>query len=301
MVVDRGVTFAMIVVPIAPILDDPDTVIPDDPSLPGFQQEKPFLCGQFAGKTCLVATDRPSMRPPFLATGWVRMPISRAWAVHLLTAGGAALALFAALSAALHAWQTAYLLLGVALVVDGIDGPLARAVDVSNRLPWIDGRILDLVVDYTTYVFVPALIVVDGPLLTAPYAAIAAVVVIVAGALYFADTRMKTSEEAFRGFPAVWNVVVFQLMVYKLPALASLFVLAVCAVLTFTPVEFVHPVRVRRWRPLTLTMAAMWALLGGIALLADLNPPPVVVVALAVVSLYFAAVGAVQQLVRRLR
>ena len=141
----------------------------------------------------------------------------KAWAVHLLTASGGALALFAAIAAALHAWQTAFLLLGIAFVVDGIDGPLARRVHVLDRLPAINGVILDLVVDYTTYVFVPAVILVESPLLSPPFGAIAAVVVAVVGALYFADTRMKTRESAFRGFPAVWNAVVYVLMVLKPP------------------------------------------------------------------------------------
>lgn len=222
-----------------------------------------------------------------------------AWAVHLLTASGAALALFAAVATSLHSWQPAFALLGLALIVDGVDGPLARALKIDKRLPWIDGVILDLVVDYVTYVFVPALIVVDGPLLSPPYNAIAGVVVAVVGALYFADTRMKTSEAAFRGFPAVWNAVVFQLMVFQLPETANLAILAVCAILASTGIEFVHPLRVRRWRPLTLAMAIAWAALALVALIDDFHPPKTVVVAFAAVSLYFAGMGAVQQLTRR--
>src|SRR5262245_54404257 len=96
----------------------------------------------------------------------------KAWAVHLLTASGAALALFATLAVAQHGWQMAFSLLGVAFIVDGLDGPLARLADVKDRLPWMDGSTLDLVVDYTTYVFVPALMLVEGPLLSSPWGAI---------------------------------------------------------------------------------------------------------------------------------
>src|SRR5688572_490428 len=120
------------------------------------------------------------------------MPTAAAWAVHILTASGAALGLFAAFAATMHAWQTVFLLLGIALILDGIDGPLARVVGVKQRLPWIDGGILDLVVDYGTYVLVPAMVLLVGPLLSPPYGAIAATVVAVVGALYFADARMKT-------------------------------------------------------------------------------------------------------------
>jgi len=222
----------------------------------------------------------------------------KAWAVHLLTASGAALALFAALAVSMHEWPAAFGLLGLALIVDAVDGPLARLLDVGDRLPWINGVVLDLVVDYTTYVFVPALVLIEGPLLSPPYGAIAGVGVALVGALYFADARMKTKASAFRGFPAVWNAVVFQLMVYKLPQPVTLLILALLALLTFMPVEFVHPVRVKRWRPLTLALTVVWAALALAALVTDLSPPLPVTLAFALVNLYFALVGVVQQVTR---
>lgn len=224
--------------------------------------------------------------------------IVKAWAVHLLTASGAAIALAAALAAAAGNWQLVFLLLGVAMIVDGIDGPLARRYDIAARIPWFDGAILDLVIDYTTYVLIPAFVLARSGLLSEPLSVIAGIMVAVVGALYFADTRMKTPEAAFRGFPAVWNALVFQLLVYKLPELWTFAILVAFAVLSFLPVEFVHPVRVRRWRPLTLAMAALWGLLALIALAANLDPGPLVVVLFAAVSLYFAVVGVCLQLTR---
>jgi len=226
------------------------------------------------------------------------MKNSDVWAVHLLTASGAALALAAALSAADDHWEAAFLWLGLALIVDGIDGPFARRFDVSERVPWFDGGLLDFVIDYATYVLVPAMILVRSGLLTQPYAVIAGIVVAVVGALYFADTRMKTPEAAFRGFPAVWNVVVFQLMVYKWPEPVTLLIIAVFAVVTFTGVEFVHPVRVVRLRPLTLAMAALWAVLGLTALAYALSPPTWIVVLFALVNAYFTVIGVFLQLTR---
>ena len=220
------------------------------------------------------------------------------WAVHLLTASGAALALAAAIAATNDQWQASFFWLGIALIVDGVDGPFARRFDVSERLPWFDGGLLDFVIDYATYVFVPAIILVRSGLLTSPYSIIAGIVVAVVGALYFADTRMKTPEAAFRGFPAVWNVVVFQLMVYKWPEPVTLLIIAVFAVVTFTGVEFVHPVRVVRLRPLTLAMAALWAVLGLTALAYALSPPTWIVVLFALVNAYFTVIGVFLQLTR---
>ncbi len=220
------------------------------------------------------------------------------WAVHLLTASGAAFALVAAIAAADHSWQMVFLFLGLAMIVDGVDGPIARKLSAKERLPWFDGATLDLVVDFTTYVLVPALVLALSGLLAPPFAVGAAIVVAVVGALYFADKRMKTAEQAFRGFPAVWNAVIFQLMVYKFPETVTLVIIAVFAVLTFLPVEFVHPMRVTRLRPVTFVMAVAWGLTAFAALLENLNPDPVVLILFSIVNLYFAVIGVFLQVTR---
>ena len=221
------------------------------------------------------------------------------WAVHLLTASGAGLALVAAVAAVGGDWQLVFLCLGIALIVDGVDGPIARRLSVSERVPWFDGAVLDLVIDYTTYVLVPAMVLSMSGLVAQPFATAAGIVIAVVGALYFADTRMKTPEQAFRGFPAVWNAVVFQLMVYKFPPAATLAIVAIFAVLTFVPVEFVHPLRVRRLRPLTFAMAVAWGILAILCLVEKLNPAPVVLTLFTIVNIYFALIGVFLQLTRR--
>ncbi len=220
------------------------------------------------------------------------------WAVHLLTASGAAFALVAAVAAAGGAWQMVFLFLGLAMIVDGIDGPIARKLGVRARLPWFDGATLDLVVDFTTYVLIPALVLSLSDLISQPWATIAGIVIAMVGALYFADTRMKTVEQSFRGFPAVWNAVVFQLMVYKFPEIVSLLIVVVFAVLTFAPVEFVHPMRVRRLRLITSSMAVIWGLLAFAALVENLNPDPVVLTLFSIVNIYFAFIGVYLQVTR---
>jgi phosphatidylcholine synthase len=224
-----------------------------------------------------------------------RIPV---WTIHLLTASGAAFALGAAVAAARESWQLVFICLGAALIVDGVDGPLARWLKVSERLPWFDGAALDFVVDYVNYVFIPAFVLAQGGLITEPWATVSGVVVAVVGALYFADKRMKTADLGFRGFPAVWNTVVFVLMIYRPPEILTLAIIAVFAVLTFSPVEFVHPVRVKRMRPLTLLMTLAWSVLAVIALLDNLDPGLGVRIALFVTTAYLTVIGAVLQLTR---
>lgn len=227
------------------------------------------------------------------------MPQLTVWAVHLLTASGAGLALVAAVAAANDSWQVVFLCLGIAFVIDGVDGPLARWARVKERLPWFDGSALDFVVDYTNYVFIPAYVVAESGLISEPLASICGIVIAVVGALYFADKRMKTAENGFRGFPAVWNAVVYLLMIYRPGEFVTVAVVALFAVATFLPLEFVHPVRVVRLRSLTLAVTLAWAVLSFLALVAGLQPGPGIGLAFLAASAYLGLVGIVLQLTRR--
>src|SRR5437870_13635817 len=139
-----------------------------------------------------------------------------AFLVQVLTASGAALALLSLHAAVQGRWSMMFLWLGLALIVDAIDGPLARRLDVAKALPRWSGETLDLVVDFVTYVFVPAFAISTGGLLPDIVAVPAAIVIVMTGALYFADRQMKTKDNYFRGFPTLWNIVAFYLFVLKL-------------------------------------------------------------------------------------
>jgi phosphatidylcholine synthase len=222
-----------------------------------------------------------------------------AFSIHVLTACGAALALLALLAATHGDWPLMFLWLGIALVVDAVDGPLARAANVKEMLPRWSGETLDLVVDYTTYVFVPAYAVAAGGLMPQPWAIAMAAAITITGTLYFADRDMKTADNFFRGFPAVWNVVVFYLLLLRpAPAVAAA-AIALFAVLTFVPIKFVHPFRVRRWRAVTVALLTLWAVLAGAAVRQDLAPASWITVGLCAIALYFVAVGLVPVQERR--
>ena len=211
------------------------------------------------------------------------------WAVHLLTASGAGFALVAAIAAARGSWQLVFLFLGLAMIVDGVDGPIARKVHVAERLPWFNGATLDLVVDFTTYVLVPALVLSLSDLLTQPFATGAGIVVAVVGALYFADTRMKTEDLWFRGFPATWNILILYLFLLRPPWILSAAILLGATALMFAPVAFVHPLRVVRLRGLTIAITLAWFAFAAIAIFENLSPPVWVVGGLVVTAAYFLA------------
>ncbi|MGI9372114.1 MAG: CDP-alcohol phosphatidyltransferase family protein [Hyphomicrobiales bacterium] len=185
--------------------------------------------------------------------------VAAAWAVHAFTASGAVLG-FLALVAILEGDKiAAFMWLGLALFVDAIDGTIARRVGVTELVPQVDGATLDNVIDYFTYVVVPALMIYWFGVVPPGWEVPAAATVMAVSCYTFANVDMKTSDYYFSGFPALWNVVVLYIHVLQLNQWTNLVVIGICAVLTFVPIKFVHPLRVRKLRKLTVPITVLWA------------------------------------------
>jgi phosphatidylcholine synthase len=224
-----------------------------------------------------------------------------AFSVHILTALGAGIALIALLEAVREHWAAMFGWLGAALVLDALDGPIARRLDVARVLPNWSGDVLDLVVDFVTYVFVPAYVIAASGLMLPLAAPLLGGGVAVSGALYFADRRMKAADNHFRGFPALWNVAAFYLFLLRpAPALASLTV-AVLIALTFVPFHVLHPIRVVRLRIVTLGLLVAWAVLAIVTVASDFEVAAPVVVALCAIGAYVVASDAAIRVARSFR
>jgi phosphatidylcholine synthase len=224
-----------------------------------------------------------------------------AFSVHIFTALGAGVALLAMLEAVREHWAAMFWWLGAALLIDAFDGPMARRLDVMNVQPDWSGDVLDLVVDFTTYVFVPAYAITASGLLLPLAAPVLGVAIAVTGALYFADRRMKSADNHFRGFPGLWNVAAFYLfLLHPPPALASVAV-AVLVVLTFVPFHVIHPVRVVRLRWLTLPLVALWAALVTYAVAVDFAVGVPITALLCAIGLYVIASDSAIRLLRSLK
>jgi phosphatidylcholine synthase len=223
----------------------------------------------------------------------------RAYSVHAFTATGAVFSMLAMLAAVQAEWALMFLWLVVAFVVDGLDGPLARKYDVKTRAPIIDGVLLDLIIDYLTYVFIPAFALFQSGLLPGWTGWIAIIVITFASVLYFADTRMKTEDNSFSGFPACWNMVAVIVFATRPDFWVILALVIVLAVAMFFPVKFIHPVRTMRWRALSLPVAILWTGLAAWAAWTDFEQPLLVTWCLVGTSAYLLCVGALQQLTER--
>ena len=211
------------------------------------------------------------------------------FSVHLFTASGGAVAVLALYAAIERNFPACFAWLGLALFIDGIDGTLARAARVQVTAASIDGTVLDLVIDFLTYVLVPVVALWRSDLMPTEASFWIGLVVTIASALYFADTRMKTDDLWFRGFPATWNLVVFYLFVLRPPWVVSAVILLGATALMFTPIVFVHPLRVVRLRSLTIAMTIAWFSLAAAAIVEKLAPPPWISWGLIATAAYFLA------------
>lgn len=219
--------------------------------------------------------------------------IAAAFAVHAFTASGAVLGLLALVAASERRFAAVFLWLGFALVVDGIDGTIARRLRVSERLPRYSGEILDLVVDYLTYVVVPVFVLLQAGLMPGLLAWPLAASILISSAFYFADAEMKTPGGGFRGFPAIWNVAVFLLLVFALPPALNAVIVAGLVAATFAPFVFVHPFRMERMRPLTLAVLGAWMAAAAAAVWGDFATPALIKAVLALATVYLGLIGIV--------
>lgn len=220
-------------------------------------------------------------------------------AVHLLTATGAAFALLALIAAAHGGWQWMFIWLGVALIVDTIDGPLARRVGVTRVLPRWSGERLDLIVDFLTYTAVPAFALTQADLLPEAYRLPAGIAVMMSSLFHMADQDSKTKEGYFVGFPAIWNVVCLYLFAFMPHPFVSLAIVTVFVVLTFVPILCVHPFRVAELRGFSVAVTGLW-LVAAIGAVANPFPsPPWVKALLAATALCLTGVGVIHSLGQR--
>lgn len=187
-------------------------------------------------------------------------PAAAAWLVHLYTASSAVLAFLASIAVFESRFRDAFFWLAVALVIDSTDGVLARTARVSQRLPWFNGAKLDDIVDYLTYVFVPAIVVWRALLVPAQWTIPVAAAVLLSSAYGFNRDDAKTDDHFFTGFPSYWNIVVFYLFLAQLSQVTNAIVLVVLAVAVFIPVRYVYPSRTPTLRALTVALGIAWGM-----------------------------------------
>lgn len=184
--------------------------------------------------------------------------IQAAWAVHALTAVGVIIG-YVGLNSVIegHA-RAAILWLVAALVLDGVDGPLARKLDVRNRIPTLNGNSLDLIIDYFTCTIVPVAFLYRFDILPDKTVGPVGFAMLFVGALWMARTDQETEDGWFNGFPAEFNMIIPTLFLIGANPWINLVVCVVFSILTLSRVQFAHPVSVRENRNISLPMMVLW-------------------------------------------
>ena len=185
------------------------------------------------------------------------------WLAHAYTATGTVWAFLATAMTFSHNFKGAFIFLVIATFVDSTDGVLARAFNVKERIPFFDGALLDNIIDYMTFVFIPALIVWRAELVPASMAFPVCAAMLMSSAYGFAHSAAKidVGDHFFTGFPSYWNIVVVYLYILRPSPIASAILLVVLAILVFVPIRYIYPSRTRTLQGVTLFLGATWALL----------------------------------------
>jgi phosphatidylcholine synthase len=213
-----------------------------------------------------------------------------AWAVHAFTGSGTVIALLALL-AVIDGDPTACLIwLGVALIVDGIDGTLARRAAVREVLPDFDGSVLDLVIDYLNYVVVPALFLYRFDLFPYGFGTLTTAFILVTSLYCFCNVNMKSGDNYFVGFPAIWNVVALYLWILQWNPAANVAVVLVIGGLTFTTVKFLHPFRVREFMAINIGVTIVWFATSLLLVLSHPEQPALLMVPWLAATAYYVGV-----------
>ena len=191
-------------------------------------------------------------------TEYSNRKIRNAWAVHALTASGVIVG-YVGLNSVIdgHARAAILWLIG-ALVLDGVDGPIARKLDVRSRIPTLNGNSLDLIIDYFTCTIVPVAFVNKFGVLPEDYIGPMCFLILFVSALWMARTDQETEDGWFNGFPAEWNMIIPSLFLIRADPWVNLIICLIFCGLTLSRVQFAHPVSVRQHRPISLTCMLVW-------------------------------------------
>ncbi len=184
---------------------------------------------------------------------------NQAWAVHVLTTLGIVAAMFALRDVLTAHPDYAILWLLITLLIDGVDGPIARALMVRERVPRIDGYVLDLIIDYVTCVIVPAAFMYEFNVVPENNFGIAVLCLLVfTSAIWFSRTDMMSDENWFRGFPAAWNLVAPLMFLMHARTVVGAVLTLVLSLASLTNLPFPHVLRATFLRPYTIFFMLVW-------------------------------------------
>lgn len=184
--------------------------------------------------------------------------ILRAWSVHLLTCSGLIAGFFAITCIFNNNLTLVFLFLGIALIIDVVDGPLARKLRVSFFVKNIDGKMLDSVVDFFNYIIIPSVMIYWFKFVPIHFEIIIPSIILIISAISYSNTNLMTSDNFYKGFPCIWNILLFYLYIFDISQVFNLVVISICILLKFIPIKFLHPLRVNKYKNYSSIFMVLW-------------------------------------------
>ena len=181
-----------------------------------------------------------------------------AWSVHLLTCSGLIAGFLALICVFKNDETSAFLFLGLALLIDAVDGTLARKFKVSIFVKNIDGKMLDSVIDFFNYIIIPSVMIYWFKLVPSPFEIIIPSIILIVSAISYSNNNLMTSDNFYKGFPCIWNILLFYLYLFDLSQVYNLFLISACILLKFIPMKFIHPLRVNKYRRYSAVFMVLW-------------------------------------------
>lgn len=186
--------------------------------------------------------------------------VASAWATHLITASSALWDFLALIAVTQQEWIIAWWWMALSVLIDSFDGLLARRVSVKRVLPQVDGALLDNIVDYLSYVLVPAFLLYFYGSFPPQVALLACALMLISSGYQFCQSDAKTDDHYFKGFPSYWNVVALYMFLLNLNPWINFVIIITLAVLVFVPIKYIYPSRSTFQPALMMGLSILWGI-----------------------------------------
>ena len=182
----------------------------------------------------------------------------KAWLVHLLTCSGLVAGFLSLTYIFKNDQKSALICLGIALVVDAIDGTLARKYKVSKYIKNIDGKMLDSVIDFFNYIIIPSIMIFWFSIVPVSFEILIPLIILIISAISYSNQNLMTSENFYRGFPCIWNILLLYIYFFDFSQIVNLILISACIILKFIPIKYAHPLRVKKLRIYSIVFMIIW-------------------------------------------
>ena len=180
------------------------------------------------------------------------------WCIHLLTCSGLVAGFLSLINVFENNQAGAFLWLGVALIIDAIDGSLARKFEVAKNVKNIDGKMLDSVIDFFNYIIIPSIMIYWFDIVPMYFEIVIPLIILVISAISYSNNNLMSSDNFYKGFPCIWNILLLYIYFFDFNSMTNLFLISFCIILKFIPLKYVHPLRVKKYKIQSTIFMALW-------------------------------------------